>query len=254
MKQHTCFVYQPQGTGDIIFIQKIIHHYKSLGYKIIFPLFEYFGWLRPYLAQEGVEFPLLSNDRKIMEPFWASDIFYYLMGSTWALFRKPVVAVDFIYLSCGPSTLDNDEEMMTSKYKVSDVDWDNWQDFVKINRNLEKEHELFYDVLGLKDGDEYTLINENCSSHRIDIDPVGNSVYMKNIPGYTVFDWITVIEKCSRLITIDTSVPILAEVYMPKHVPCHLLNRYDPPSFVDLPKIFTRLNWQYCTTPEEIVI
>jgi len=248
----TCFIYQPQGVGDIIFIQKVVHHYKNLGYKVIFPLYEYFGWLRPYLEQEQVEYPLLSNDRKIMEPFWASDRYYYLMGSTYALFRKPVVAVDFIYLSCGPSTLDN-SEMMTSKYKVSDVDHEGWQDYVKINRNLEKEHDLFYNVLGLNDGDVYTLINENCSSDRIDIAPVGNSVYMKEIPGYSVFDWITVIERCSRLITIDTSVPILAEVYLPKNIPCHLLNRYTPPSFVDLPKIF-KLNWQYCITPDEIDI
>lgn len=249
----TCFIYQPQGIGDIIFIQKIVSHYKQLGYKIVWPLYPYFGWLRTYLAQEGVEFPLLSNDRKIDEPFEHSDQFHYLMGSAYAIFRKPVHALDFVYLSCGPATL-LDEEMMTSKYSVADVSYDGWQDHVKINRNLEREHELFYNVLGLKDGDEYTLINEFCSSHRIDIKPVGNSVYITNIPGYNLFDWLTVLERCSRLITIDTSLPILAEVYLPKGVPCHLLNRYTPPSFVDLPKIFTRLDWQLCITPDDIVI
>jgi hypothetical protein len=174
------------------------------------------------------------------------------MGSTYALFRKPVVAVDFVYLSCGPSTLDNDE-MMTGKYSVADVDHDNWQTYVNLNRNLEKEHSLFYDVLGLKDDVPYTLINENCSSHRVDVQPVGSSVYLSTIPGYTLFDWIGVIEKCSRLITVDTSLPHLAEVYLPKHIPCHLLNRYTPASFVDLPKIF-KLNWQYCITPADIKI
>jgi hypothetical protein len=77
---------------------------------------------------------------------------------------------------------------------------------------------------------------------------------MKTIPGYTAFDWITVIERCSRLITMDTSVPILAEVFMPRETPCHLLNRYTPATFVDLPKIFTRHNWQFCITPEDIKI
>jgi len=249
----TCFIYQPQGVGDIIFIQKVIHHYKSLGYKIVWPLYPYFIWLKEYLAQDGVEFPLLGGDRKIFEPFENSEKFFYLMGSTYALFRKPVVALDFIYLSCGPATLDA-EEMMTAKYSVADVDYTDWQDYVKINRNLEKEHELFYNVLGLRDNEPYTLINEYCSSHRVDINPVGNSVYMKTIPGYTAFDWITVIERCSRLITMDTSVPILAEVFMPRETPCHLLNRYTPATFVDLPKIFTRHNWQFCITPEDIKI
>jgi hypothetical protein len=248
----TCFIYQPSGIGDIVFIQKIAQHYKNTGYKVVWPLYPYVAWIKPYLEQDGIEFPLLGYDRKIMEPFDHSDQFYYLMGSTYALFRKPVVAVYFVYLSCGPSTLDNDE-MMTGKYSVADVDHDNWQTYVNLNRNLEKEHSLFYDVLGLKDDVPYTLINENCSSHRVDVQPVGSSVYLSTIPGYTLFDWIGVIEKCSRLITVDTSLPHLAEVYLPKHIPCHLLNRYTPASFVDLPKIF-KLNWQYCITPADIKI
>ena len=248
----TCFIYQPQGVGDIIFTQKIAHHYTKLGYKIVWPLYEYFGWLIPYLQQDNISFPLLSNDRKIMEPFEHSDKFYYLMGSTYAIFRKPVHSYDFVYLSCGPASMEFDE-MMTSKYSVADVDFANWQDFVKINRNHAKEQELFYKVLGLKDDTEYTLINESCSSHKISILPVGNSVYMTAIPGYSFFDWIYVIERCSRLITIDTAVPILAEVYMPKTVPCHLINRYAPATFVDLPKIFN-LDWQYCITPFDVKI
>ena len=248
----TCFVYQPQGIGDMIFIQKIVHHYKALGYKIIFPLFEYYSWMIPYLSQDMVEFPLINHDRTIKEPFWRSDKYHYLIGSTDALFRKPVIGLDFIYLSCGPATLDR-SEMMTAKYKVSDVDWTDWQDYVKINRNLEKEKQLFYEVLKLTDDREYTLICDNCSSHSIGITPVGNSIYMSLIDGYTIFDWIMVIEKCSRIITIDTSVPILAEIFLRKDVPCHLINRYEPPSFVDLPIIF-KLNWQYCITPEDIHI
>jgi hypothetical protein len=238
--------------GDIIFIQKVIHHYKELGYNIIFPLYPYVAWIRPYLKQDGVSFPLLSPARTIMEPFEFSDQYHYLMGSTYALFRKPVWGHGFVYLSCGPATLLN-EEMMTAKYSVADVDYENWQDYVNINRDMEKENKLFYDVLHLRDNVPYTLICETCSSHRIDIDPVGNTVYMKAIPGFTVLDWISVIEKCTRLITIDTSIPHLAEVFLPKNVPCHLLNRYTPPSFVDLPQIF-KLDWQYCITPEDIKI
>ncbi len=248
----TCFIYQPQGIGDIIFIQKVAAHYRSLGYKIVWPLFEYFSWLIPYLMKDHYSFPLMSNDRKIMEPFDNSDKFYYLMGSTHAIFRKPVHAFDFVYVSCGPASMEMDE-MMTSKYDVAEVDYTNWQDYVKLNRNHAKECELFYEVLGLKDDTVYTLANEYCSSHRITIPPVGKTVYMEPTQGFTLFDWIKVIEKCSRLITIDTSTPYLAEVFMPKHIPCHLINRYIPPSFVDLPKIFN-LNWQYCLYTNELSI
>ena len=92
----TCLIYQPQGVGDIIFIQKIVQHYKNLGYKITFPLYPYFVWMRPYLEQPDVEFPMLSNERTILEPFQYSEQFFYLMGSTYALFRKPVVGLNFI--------------------------------------------------------------------------------------------------------------------------------------------------------------
>lgn len=249
----TCFIYQPQGVGDIVFIQKIVHHYKKLGYKVVFPLYEFYSWIIPYLEGPGISFPLLNNDRTLKDNFEFCDQFYYLMGSTNALFRKPVIADDFIYLSCGPSTTERNH-MMTGKYAVADVDYQNWQDFVKINRNKEREDSLFYGVLDLNDNTEYTLVNQNCSSHYVEIKPpLGRSVYMSEYPGYTVFDWIKVIEKCNRLITVDTSVPILAEVYLPKHIPCHLVNRYAPPSFVDLPKIF-KLNWQYCLYPDEIKI
>jgi hypothetical protein len=142
---------------------------------------------------------------------------------------------------------------MTSKYSVADIDYDDWQSYVHINRDREKENRLYYEVLGLKDDSKYTLINEHCSTHQIDISPCGNSVYMSKIEGYSLFDWITVLERASRLITIDTGVCLLAEVFLPKDVPCHLINRYSPPSFVDLPNIF-KLNWQYCISPADIKI
>jgi hypothetical protein len=247
----TCFIYQPQGVGDIVFIQKIVHHYRKLGYKIVFPLFEFYSWIIPYLQGPNISFPLINNDRTLKDSFEFSEQFYYLMGSTNALFRKPVISDEFIYLSCGPSTTERND-MMVGKYSAADVDHQDWQKYVKLNRNTDKENNLFYNILDLKDDTEYTLINQNCSSHYIDIPPpLGKTIYMTELEGYSVFDWIKVIEKCSRLITVDTSVPILAEVYLPKNIPCHLISRYMPPSFVDLPKIF-RLDWQYCLYPNEI--
>jgi hypothetical protein len=61
----TCFIYQPQGVGDIIFIQKIVHQYKKLGYKIVFPLYEYYNWIIPYLEQKNISFPLIFQINSI---------------------------------------------------------------------------------------------------------------------------------------------------------------------------------------------
>lgn len=247
----TCFVYQPSGIGDILFCQKVAKHYREIGYKIVWPIYQYYEWMVPYLEDENISYPILSNDRTILEPFDYSEQFFYLWSATGALFRAPVIAKDFIYIALGPATLIKDE-LMTAKYSVANIDYDNWQNYAIINRNFEKENDLYYNILNLNDNSHYTLINEYCSTKRIEIPPVGDSVYVKNIPGFSILDWIKVIEKSSRLITVDTSIPHIAEIFLPKNVPCHLINRYDPPSFVDLPKIF-RLNWQYCITPNDII-
>lgn len=248
----TCFIYQPSGVGDILFCQKIAKHYRDMGYKVVWPLYQWFEWMKPYIEDEYISHPILSNERKILEPFEHSEQFFYLMCSTNALFRAPVVAADFIYLSLGPATL-SASELMTAKYSVADVQYEHWQRYVKINRDYQKENDLFYNVLGLNDDSQYTFINEHCSTHKIDIQNLDNSVRMQVIPGFTGLDWIKVIEKASRLITIDTSVAHLAEIFLPYHVPCYLINRYNPPSFVDLHKIF-KLNWNFCVSPDDIII
>lgn len=246
----TCLILQPFGVGDIIFLQKVAKVWREKGYKVIWPIVQHYHWVRDYLADDQIEYPLLTNDRQELEPFEFSEEFFFLMKSEHALFRAPVIGLDFVYLSCGPATL-KWEEMMTAKYFVSGVDYNGWQDYVKITRNLEKESQLF-NILGLNDGEPYTLINENASCTHIDIPyDLGKSIKLQTIPGFSLFDWSTVIEKCSRLITIDTSLCHLAEVVLPKDTPCHLLNRYNPPHFVDLPTIF-KLNWQYCITPGEL--
>lgn len=249
----TCFIYQPSGIGDILFCQKIAKHYRGLGYKVVWPIYQYFEWLRPYLEDKDIDYPILHNERKILETFDNCDQFFYLMGSVNALFRAPVIAQDFIYLSLGPSTL-HVYDMMTSKYKIPNLPFYNWQSYVDIRRNYDREDNLFYNILGLQDNQKYTLINQNSSISSVEIPEFGHTVYMEKIPDDNLFDWIKVIENCSRLITIDTGVVYLAERYLSKNTPCHMISRYkENPTFNDLPQILS-LNWQYCLGVHDIVI
>ena len=39
------------------------------------------------------------------------------------------------------------------------LDWKDWRDYIHFNRNIEKEKELYYNVLGLKDDDEFVYVN-----------------------------------------------------------------------------------------------
>jgi len=249
----TCLIYQPQGIGDILFCQKIAKHYRALGYKIIWPLFDSFAWLAPYLEEENISYPTINSDRTIREKFEHCDQFQYLMGSTNALFQAPVIAKDFIYLSLGPATLDW-TTIMTAKYNIAQIPFVNWASYVNIKRNLERENYLFSEILNLKEDDEYTLINKHSSLGSIDVKIPGKSVYIEKVPNDNLFDWIKVIEKCSRFISIDTGSVYLAEAYMPRSVPCHMVSKsIHNEFFVDVQRIMT-LNWQYCITPDQLII
>lgn len=83
-----------------------------------------------------------------------------------------------------------------------------WRNF-PIKRNLEKEHQIIAD-LGL-DGEGYTFINEMYGSEAvgsgsIKIPKKGKTVTLFRKNGYTLFDWLGVLEKCSSYHTVDTSV------------------------------------------------
>jgi len=244
----SCFIYQPHGIGDILFVQKIVHHYKSLGYRIIFPIIDYYKWAIPYLVQDNVEFVVFTNDRQIIEPFDYSEQIKYFMKAP-VLFEKPVHTFDFVYLHCGFSSFD-ENQLMRSKYSMSEVDYNNWQSYVNINRNYEKENEL-YIALGLHDGDVYTLINEHSSGRSIEINAPGKVVKMFNVDGYTLFDWIKVIEKANQIITIDTSIAYLVELYANKDIPWRMISRYTPTKFLDIPEILSN-NWKYYSDATEI--
>jgi len=58
-----CYVYQPVGIGDILFIQKLVRHYADSGHRVVCPILDRFEWLLPTLAYPGVSYPLIRGDR-----------------------------------------------------------------------------------------------------------------------------------------------------------------------------------------------
>jgi hypothetical protein len=57
---------------------------------------------------------------------------------------------------------------------------------------------------------------------------------MRQIKGYTLFDWLPVLEGCSRLVTVDTSLVLLAEVFLKKNIPAYLISKWPAgePSYI----------------------
>jgi hypothetical protein len=107
---------------------------------------------------------------------------------------------------------------MSSKYHVTNIDWKNWREGFKFNRNIDKENDLYYSVLGLKDDSEFVFVNNlyntdirNCNllnSNQFNIP----TIELQILDGFTLFDWCKVLEKAKKIYTINTSINYIIDV------------------------------------------
>ena len=117
-----------------------------------------------------------------------------------------------------------------------------------VARMLNKNSIMMFSVC--KDNSHYTLVNEHSSRSSMPLHVPGNVVHLRQVEGFTLFDWSLVIEKSAQIVTIDTSLVILTEVLKQKK-PLYMISRYEPPSFEPLKDILT-LDWNLVLTPQEL--
>lgn len=194
MNKKTCLVKQPAGIGDIFFTQKIYNTLKK-EYDVIWPINENFMWLNDYIdntfVSENSDFPYKD-----------------LYGGINVINKEDVFFLPLQYAD----RYHHRTKIMAAKYEMSSIDFSDWDQHFNFNRNLEKENELFYNTLGLTDGEEYCLVLKNYGSppnflkfpinYRGDLKVVELDFY----DGYTLFDWCKVIENASEMHLIDSSI------------------------------------------------
>lgn len=198
-----CLIKQPAGIGDIFFCQKIAKAMMSQGYQIIWPLRSDITWIRDYIRD--IYFPSVDD------VFPGKEIFDTAAGFA--------IEETGAFISIATADLThNDGKIMSSKYSMLGIDFSDWQDYFHFDRNLDKENELYYNVLGLTDDAEFIFINnlyntdiKNSnlfSENNFDL-PV---VELKIIDGFTLFDWCKVLERAKKIHTINTSINYIIEV------------------------------------------
>jgi hypothetical protein len=246
----TCLIHQQQGIGDLIFIQKIVRKYVENNFNVICPIKIEHRVIRDHFSAEAVRYPLISEDGKLLERFEFDHEHVRLVSECEtdfadARFAAPFHRGDFVFLALGPAYRRVADGLMLSKYLLAGIDYSDWPDYVKTKRNYAAEAAL-WGHLGLKRNSKYTLINEFSSNGRIEIKAPGEAVYMRKIGDYSLFDWLTVLERCSRLVTVDTSLVWLAEVFLRKDVPVHLVSKWPTgqPSYGDFQSAL-RLPWRF---------
>ena len=197
-----CLIKQPAGIGDIFFCQKIAKLMIENGYDVIWPLRPDIYWIKDYI--KGIDFPTTDDN------FIGKDIYERGAGA--------VIEENGAFISLATADFThNDGRIMSSKYSMLGLDHSDWKDYFKFDRKLEKENDLYYNVLGLKDNSEFVFINNlynenrNCellSSENYDLP----AVELQYIEGFTLFDWCKVFEKAKSVYTINTSLNYIIDV------------------------------------------
>jgi len=241
---------QPAGLGDIFFCLKLAYTFhKGLGCDIIWPVIPQYKWIKDYIKFPFIEFvsqedeyPLKHQIDRILFSGIVPNITILEVeenGNKYLL--VPLQHADWVFPEIS---------VMDAKYKLVNLDPDNWQEFFEFERNSEKENKLYYEVLGLTDESEYTLVNKQFGSPPdtrispyIDISQFTNIVEMSYIEGYTIFDWCKVIENAQEIHTVDTSINYIIDKLNPKGK-LEIYSRFTPPDYKHIKHIF-KANWHY---------
>ena len=201
-----CIIKQPAGVGDVFFLQKIAHMYRHSGHEIIWPLRDNIFWISEYI----------------------SDITWYKLSEWMVDSRSKIFNYagfvdneEFVYIDCSTAdrTFNTDPtRIMSAKFGLVGFDHKDWGNYIKFNRKKDKEDELYYDVLGLKDDSEYSYVNDIVHTDIRKTGRLSNIEYEypvvdnRIVEGFTLFDWSKVLINAKEIHTIPTAVCFIVDV------------------------------------------
>ena len=206
-KSKNIVINQFMGLGDILFSIPIAEYFFNLGYNITWPInneflnikknFNYINFIDKNSLNINYEsIDIVENENFLIIPLRFSN---NLLNNG------------------DPSTC------MSDKYKYIDLDINMWKN-LKWERDKPTENKLYYDILGLKDDEEYNLVNETYNMDKkisIDINNGLKTIQFKIIENFNILDWYKVIENATNIYTVGTSLIFLIEV-----IPTKKLNQY----------------------------
>ena len=192
-----CLIHHPIGIGDIFFLQYIGRKYLELGYKVIWPIRSDIFWIKDYVPD--ITF-CLPEDNFPGKEYYGQDL----------IIQSP----QFVYLGLKNAHMWNDKynNIMKSKYSLLNLDWNCWNEGFIFNRNFDKENDLYYNVLGLKDDTEYVFWNNMASVDTRTSDVIDDlkfnypKIILRYIDGYNLFDWCKVFENATEIHTVHTGI------------------------------------------------
>lgn len=230
------------GLGDLLFIEPIFRHYHNLGYQVYVPVNDEYYWLMHYIKyvhfRKKSEFPYSyetveqPDDGRLHIPL---------------RFAHPLLRGHDLHYG------DDRENWMRDKYLFLGLPENLWR-MMTFVRNAEKEKQLF-DQLGIKEEGNYNFINENWGGtfEKVPINPDNGlqDIRMRHIPGFTMLDWLMVIELARNVYTVETSIMYLIEALtLNVYDQLHLYPRYPALDNVNYIKSYMQKNWVFHDSSE----
>tara|TARA_R100000951_G_scaffold114296_2_gene118265 strand:+ start:537 stop:1259 length:723 start_codon:yes stop_codon:yes gene_type:complete len=235
-----CVIKQPAGLGDILFCLKIavkiLEHKKAE--KVIWPVSDVYSYLGEYIDIPGVEF-INENDNFDGKKLYIAD--------------KKSVSYDDDIMMINLQRADQVIKgvgVMYCKYRMIDLDYDDWYSYLDIKRNYKREKKL-EDVLNLtKNNSDYYLVNRTFATYP-------NLIKAKSVPVFKekfntieiadmgfdrIFDWLGIIERSKSFHTVETAFCYLAALCNKEEVVVY--NRNCKTDFSYVKQIYPS-NWQY---------
>ena len=246
-----CLIYQPCGLGDILFLQKICKIYIEKGFKIIFPVVYEYEWLNNYIPEVNF-ISWGDNEIKLTHKDKLPDNIKFPYKEYYNPYSEDIFTDNFVFLNFFKPF---NGRVMESKYSSLSLDYTDWASYLTFNRNTDKENDLFYNILGLKDDDDYVFINRNYQMRPnvLFYNRISNNemfynkkvIEMSIIDGFSIFDWCKVLEKASEIHMIETSLNYVLESDEMKNKITKNINLYHRQNYFNEVYYLFKLNWNY---------
>lgn len=194
---------QPFGLGDIIYSYRLVNEIsEETGRKVIWPVSDEYLWVSEYYMDPNIKF--ISN----------KGISYISENCI------PIRYATQFLRGLRFDDYSHDYTVMGDKYRLFNKNPKNWRNFF-IQRNFVKENALFKSLIG-SNTIPYILVNHtggsNTVGHRkVDFEISNPNNYkvveLTRVDGYTLFDWLSIIELAREVHTIPTSLVYLCDNY-----------------------------------------
>lgn len=232
------------GIGDVLFCQKITTMlYEQYQVPIIWPLREEILWIKDYI-ESPVTFSLC--DDQFIEKYSQCK-------------QPQIVDNELIIPFCSAIPKVFGGVIMECKYLMCKLDHINWQDYIKIKRNYDKEAELYDKIVG--DTTDYIYVNKIYGTPPIlyestfmQTDIPGNIIQHQVLPEYTLFDWLQIAENAKEIHTVSSGNFYVFESLTTPLPPITMYNRSDIYNLrqLDFLRDNLRKNWTFHESSDQI--